>query len=104
MPTYRTRQTTKKKGPRRYPKRLPRDPKKLFRWAARGSRQDYEKLQNLARKARNSLPAHINQEAYDRLLHVDRLTMIEEIQAAEQHDVSAGWFLDGVNWLLDKVP
>ena len=105
MPSYRTRQAkTKKKGPRRFPKRLPRDPRKLFRWAARGTSKDYEKLRNLARKARNSLPAHVHTEAYERLMNVDRLTMIEEIQAAEQHDVSAGWFLDGVNWLLDKVP
>ena len=30
--------------------------------------------------------------------------MIEEIQAAEEHNISAGWFLDAVNWLFDKVP
>jgi hypothetical protein len=37
-------------------------------------------------------------------MNIDRLTMIEEIQNSEEHNVSAGWFLDGVNWLLDKVP
>ena len=104
MPTYRTRQPAKKKGPRKYPKRLPRDPNKLFRWAAHGSLQDYEKLRALARKARQSVPAHINVDAYERLMKIDRLTMIEEIQASEEHNVSAGWFLDAVNWLLDKVP
>ena len=51
MPTYRTRdQKTKKRGPRKYPKRLPRDPAKLFRWAAKGSLVDYEKLREIAKK------------------------------------------------------
>ena len=107
MPTYRTQaadQSAQKKKRRRYPKRLPRDPRKLFRWAARGSDADYEKLRALARKARRSLPAHINSDAYERLENIDRLTMIEEIQAHEQHDVSAGLLLDACNWLLDKVP
>jgi len=107
MPTYRTQAAyaaQKKKKRRRYPKRLPRDPRKLFRWAARGSDADYEKLRALARKARRSLPAHINRDAYERLENIDRLTMIEEIQAHEQHDVSAGLLLDACNWLLDKVP
>ena len=105
MPTYRTReQKTKKKGPRRYPKRLPRDPDKLFRWAAKGSPVDYERLRALAKKARHSLPAHIDGVAFEKLMHVDRLTMIEQIQAAEEHNVSAGWFLDAVNWLFDKIP
>ena len=106
MPTYRTKvaAATAKKRKRKYPKRLPRDPKKLFRWAARGTVQDYEKLRNLARKARHSLPAYIDGEAFERVTNVDRLRMIEEIQAAEVHDVSAGFFLDALNWLLDKVP
>ena len=108
MPTYRTRQgaaaSKKRKKKRNYPKRLPRDPKKLFRWAARGSGTDYEKLRNLAKKARAGLPVHIDSEAFDRITRVDRSLMIEEIQAAEEHNVSAGFFLDAVNWLLDKVP
>ena len=53
---------------------------------------------------RHSLPAYIDGTAFEQLLHVDRLTMIEQIQAAEEHNVSAGWFLDAVNWLFDKVP
>ena len=105
MPTYRTRTVRPaKKKARKYPKRLPRDPNKLFRWAARGTDKDYEKLRKLARKARNSLPANIDANAFERLQNVDRLRFIEEIQASEQHDVSAGYFLDGLNWLLDKVP
>ena len=105
MPTYRTRTTGKKAARKqKYPKRLPRDPRKLFRWAARGSNKDYDKLRALARKARHSMPSHIDREAYGRLENVDRLLMIEEIQAHEQHDVSAGLFLDAANWLLDKVP
>ena len=105
MPSYRTRANkTAKKKARKYPKRLPRDPVKLLRWAARGTVQDYEKLRQLARKARDSLPAHVDRAAYDRLTHIDRLTMIEEIQAAEEHNISAGFFLDAVNWLFDKIP
>ena len=105
MPAYRTKTAgAAPKRKRKYPKRLPRDPKKLFRWAARGTVQDYEKLRNLARKARHSLPAYIDGEAFERVTNVDRLRMIEEIQAAEQHDISAGFFMDAVNWLLDKVP
>ena len=107
MPTYRTRtsnSTGRKRAKRKYPKRLPRDPRKLFRWAASGSNKDYDKLRALARKARHSMPSHIDREAYGRLENVDRLLMIEEIQAHEQHDVSAGLFLDAANWLLDKVP
>ncbi len=108
MPTYRTRTANganaAKKKKRKYPKRLPRDPKKMYRWAARGTVKDYEKLRDLAAKARHSLPAHIDGVAFERIIQVDRLRMIEEIQAAEQHDVSAGFFLDGLNWLLDKVP
>ena len=105
MPTYRTRQGDKrKKKSRKYPKRLPRDPRKLFRWAARGTDKDYERLRKVAKRARHSLPAHVDRGAYERLENVDRLSMIEEIQAHEQHDVSAGFFLDAANWLLDKIP
>ena len=108
MPSYKTRGadkgTKKKKRTQKYAKRLPRDPAKLFRWASKGSSSDYEKLRALAKKMRHQLPASIDGEAFEKLMHVDRLTMIENIQAAEEHNVSAGWFLDGVNWLLDKVP
>ena len=105
MPTYRSRTTrTPKRKVRKYPKRLPRDPHKLLRWAVRGKPKDYEKLRQLARKARRSLPVHIDQDAFARLEKIDRLTMIDEIQAHEQHDVSAGFFLDATNWLLDKIP
>ena len=105
MPSYRTRTSKpKKRVQRKYAKRLPRDPKKLFRWAALGSPKDYERLRQMARKARNSLPEHIDKEAYRRLEHVDRLRLIEEIQAHEEHDLSAGAFFDAVNWVLDKIP
>ena len=107
MPSYKTRDSdkpTKKKGARKYPKRLPRAPEKLLRWAAKGAASDYEKLRELAKKMRHQLPAYIDGVAFEKIMHVDRLEMIEQIQAAEEHNVSAGWFLDGVNWLLDKVP
>jgi len=106
MPSYSTRRTNKvaKKRVRKYPKRLPRDVTKRLRWAARGTHKDYEKLRQLAKKARASLPSHVDAAAFEKLVHVDRLEMIEQIQAAEEHNVSAGWFLDAVNWLFDKVP
>ena len=102
MPSYATKPAKKKV--RKYPKRLPRDVHKRLRWAARGTHRDYEKLRQLAKKARASLPSHVDAAAFEKLMHVDRLEMIEHIQAAEEHNVSAGWFLDAVNWLLDKVP
>ena len=106
MPSYKTRRSDKpaKKKARKYAKRLPLDPTTRLRWAARGTVKDYARLRELAKRARASLPAHIDRDAFERLLHVDRLTMIEEIQAAEEHNISAGWFLDSVNWVLDKVP
>jgi len=108
MPSYKTRGKPDNrkvaKRTRAYPKRLPRDPAKLFRWAAKGSLVDYEKLRALAKKMVHQLPAYIDGVAFEKIMHVDRLRMIEEIQANEEHNVSAGWFLDGVNWLLDKVP
>jgi len=108
MPSYKTRPPKKDKTVKRvkrsYARRLPRDPAKLFRWAAKGSLVDYDKLRALAKKMRHSVPAFIDGEAFEKLLHVDRLTMIEQIQAAEEHNISAGWFLDAVNWLFDKVP
>ena len=107
MPSYKTRHSAKsaKKKSRNYAKRLPRDVTKRLRWAARGTVKDYDKLRLLAKKARQGgLPAHIDSGAFEKLARVDRLTMIEEIQAAEEHNVSAGWFLDAVNWVLDKVP
>ena len=88
MPKYRSRQAQqpKKRKTRKYAKRLPRDPRKLFRWAAQGTDADYKKLRELARKARHSLPSHIEPDAFKRLQNIDRLRMIEEIQAHEQHD------------------
>ena len=106
MPKYKPREATVKRKSRkpRLPKRLPRDPNKLMHWAGRGTVIDYDKLRKLAIKARHQLPAYIDGVAFEKLIHVDRLTMIEEIQAAERHDISAGAFLDGLAWLLDKVP
>ena len=83
---------------------MPKDPRKLLRWAGRGSVKDYTRLAEAAKKLRNSLPAFIDGVAFEKLTRVDRLLMIEEIQAAEQHDLSAGLFLDAVAWVLDKIP
>ena len=53
MPSYKTRGKPDNrkvaKRTRKYPKRLPRDPAKLFRWASKGSLVDYEKLRALAK-------------------------------------------------------
>ena len=76
MPNYRTRTARTHKKKKKLPRasrRLPQDPRKLFRWAARGSERDYEKLRQLAKKARKSLPSHIDEAAFEKLTHVDRL-------------------------------
>ena len=106
MPKYKTRERPKKpkRTTRRLPHRLPKDPRKLLRWAALGTEKDYEKLRELARKARQNLPAYIDGEVVEKIMRLDRLQLIEEIQAAEEHDISAGALLDGINWVLDKVP
>ena len=103
MPNYRTRQKKQLKK-KRVSKRLPRDPRKMLNWAGRGSDKDYEKLRSIAKKLLNKRPSYIDNDAAEKLLSVDKLLMIEQIQANEQHDVSAGAFLDAVNWLIDKVP
>ena len=108
MPTYRTRvrapERKKLKPKRRWSKRLPRDYRKLMRWAARGGPKDYEKLRKLAQKARQSLPQTVDGAAFERLGRIDRPGLLRELAAAEQHNVSAGFLLDGLGWLLDKVP
>ena len=105
MPSYRTRKKkTLKKKPRTHLKRLPRDPRKMLNWAGRGTEKDYTKLRSLAKKLLSKRPSYIDNAAAEKLTRIDKLLLIEEIQANEQHDVSAGAFLDAVNWLIGKVP
>ena len=114
MPKYRTRMRERTDLParmeanvektRKYKKRLPKDTRKLLRWAGLGTRKDYTKLQELAKKARAGLPSYIDGVAVELLMRVDKQMLIEQIQASENHDVSAGAFLDAINWILDKVP
>ena len=103
MPRYRTRPKKVKKK-KKAPKQLPRDPRKMLNWAGRGTNKDYEKLRSLAKKYLNKRPSYIDNAAAEKLTRIDKMLMIEEIQANEQHDVSAGGFLDAINWLLGKVP
>ena len=107
MPSYRTRLVKPKKKKTRARgtvKGFPQDARKLLRWAGRGSVKDYSRLAEAAKRMRNSLPEYIDGVAFEKLTHIDRLLMIEEIQANEQHDIGAGGFLDGLAWLLDKIP
>ena len=106
MPSYRTRLSRpKKKRPKaRATTGFPRDTNKLLRWAGRGTVKDYTRLAEAAKRLRHSMPTYIDGVAFEKLTRVDRLLMIEEIQASEQHDISAGGFLDAVAWVLDKVP
>jgi hypothetical protein len=87
MPRYRTRDAAKQpkrtKRGGKHAKRISRDPTKLLRWAAKGTLRDYEKLAALAKKMRTRVPEFVDAAAIDKITHVDRLTMIEEIQAAE---------------------
>ena len=75
MPRYksRTRKPAKKKAPKLPKKKgkFTRDPRKLLRWAARGSHDDYERLRALAKKARAAVPAYIDSAAYDKLTTVN---------------------------------
>ena len=105
MPSYRTRTKKAKKKKRVVPKKrgkFTRDPRKLLRWAAQGSHQDYEQLRALAKKARDSVPSYIEQAAYDKLQSVDRTRMLSEMitetQQNEQHNISGGVFNDALSY------
>ena len=109
MPSYRTR--ARKKGPKKLKKKkgnFTRDPRKLLRWAARGTNKDYEKLRAMAKKARAELPAYIDGVAFDKLAAANRTrmmsAMIEELQDAEEHNISGGFFTDALSWLLTRCP
>ena len=84
MPAYRTKKAASKPKPIKVVRQLPKDTRKLLRWAGTGSEKDYERLRTLAAKARRTVPTHIDGVAIEKLMHTDRLQMIEEIQAAEQ--------------------
>ena len=88
---------------RKYKKRLPKDPSKLLRWAGSGTIEDFDRLHKLARKARATVPTYL-EGAIERISTIDKLGLIEEIQASEQHNIGAGMVLDGINYILDMVP
>ena len=84
-------QTKPMRGSRKYTKRLPKDPNKLLRWAGSGTVEDYDRLHKLARRARATVPTYL-EEAVERISTIDRLGLIEEIQATTLVPV---WFWTG---------
>ena len=96
MPRYksRTRKPAKKKAPKLPKKKgkFTRDPRKLLRWAARGSHDDYERLRALAKKARAAVPAYIDSAAYDKLTTVNRTRMLSAMIAEIHSTTSAAAF------------
>ena len=100
MPRYKTRGSNRRARERkRIRARIPRDKRKLQRWAVRGTHADYEKLRNAAAKHEAEKPSYISNKAYRMLMNAERSTMIEAAGAKENH-----WFLDGLAWIIDKVP
>ena len=100
MPRYKTRGSNRRARERkRIRAQIPRDKRKLRRWAVRGTHADYEKLRNAAAKHEADKPSYISNKAYRMLMNAERSTMIEAAGAKENH-----WFLDGLAWIIDKVP
>lgn len=100
MPRYKTRgSATKAREKKRIRAQIPRDKRKLRHWAVRGSASDYERLRNAATKHGATKPSYVSHQALQVLQTADRSSMIQATQEKENH-----WFLDGLAWLIDKVP
>ena len=100
MPHYKSRSKSRRaREKKRIRAQIPRDKRKLARWAVRGSHADYEKLRNAALTHGPNKPSYVQDDALRQLQSADRNTVIQATHSKENH-----WFLDGLAWLLDKVP
>ena len=78
---------------------VPRDKRKLSRWAVQGTHDDYEKLRRHARRLSETAPSYVSQGAVDLLSNADRVSMIQAAHEKDNH-----WLTDGLAWMLDKIP
>ena len=82
MPRYTTRRKRRTKTDRkRIQKALPRDRRKLLRWAVRQGPKDYEWLCHTARRLLETadVPAYIDKDALSTIASADKPSMIKAI-------------------------
>ena len=94
MPRYTTRRKKQKKNAqKRIQKALPRDRRKLLRWAVRQGPRDYEWLRRTARRVLDTtdVPAYIDKDALESIASADKPSMVKAIlgQGAVDYDVPA---------------
>lgn len=75
---------------------MPKDRRKLARWAVQGTHSDYEKLRASAQTLQR--PSYVTSEAADVLANATRPSMVTAAHGGD-HEV-----LDAIAWLLDVVP
>ena len=109
MPRYTTKRKKKtNREKRRLRKTVPRDRRKLMRWAARGDSNDYEKLRRNARKLMvdYDIPAFVNFDDVEQLANTDKSKLIQAIHhdnvRTYAHPHLRG-FLDALSFVLDKA-
>ena len=109
MPRYTTsRKKKSNREKRRLRKTVPRDRRKLMRWAARGDSTDYEKLRRHARKLMvdYDIPAFVNFDDVEQLANTDKGKLIQAIHhdnvRTYAHPHLRG-FLDALSFVLDKA-
>ena len=100
MPRYRSRSRTRKdREKKRIRMQVPRDRRKLAHWAVRGTHEDYKKLQHHAIRLAPQKPNYVSGDTMRLLQTADRRRLVEATGARDNHGT-----LDGLAWLLDKVP
>ena len=105
MPHYRSRSKSReRKEQKRVRKKIPRDKRKLIRWAAKGTKKDYEKLRKHANKILlgGKLPGYIHPLAMEDLGNATRATLIGALHHPDSH--LGGGLTDGLAHALDWVP
>ena len=102
MPHYATRKTRRKrKQQKKMTRGFTRDKRILKRWAVRGTLKDYEKFRRHADALSQETPEFVLPSVVDQLATADRARMVAAIHK-EPHGGS--WFMDGLNWMLQRLP
>ena len=100
MPRYRSRSRTRKdREKKRIRMQVPRDRRKLAHWAVRGTHEDYKKLHHHAIRLAPQKPNYVSGDTMRLLQTADRRRLVEATHQRDNHGT-----LDGLAWLLDKVP
>ena len=102
MPHYKSRsKSNAAREKRRVRAQVPRDKRKLSRWAVQGTHDDYDKLRRHARRLaeQEGPPSYVTDRSVNLLQNADRVSLIQAAHERENH-----WLTDGLAWILDKVP